>query len=73
MRWVKFLSDRIFWNLNYVSKKNGMETVHAYTAFFEEGVAACYRRLLPMMGLGLLARDSVTRVPHLATHVLVGY
>jgi len=41
-----------------------METVHAYTAFIEEGIATCYMRLLPMMGLGLVARDSVTRVPH---------
>jgi hypothetical protein len=47
--------------------------VHACTTFFEEGVATCYRRLLSMMGLGLVARDSVTRVPHLVTHVLVGY
>jgi hypothetical protein len=50
-----------------------METVHAYTAFFEEGNATCFRRLLPMMGLGLVARDYVTRVPHLAAHLLVGY
>jgi len=49
-----------------------METVHN-TTFFEEGIATCYRRVLPMMEHGLLARDSVTRVPHLATHVLVGY
>jgi hypothetical protein len=50
-----------------------MGTVHACTAFFEEGIATYYRRLLPMMGLGLVARDSVARVPHLATHVLVDY
>jgi hypothetical protein len=50
-----------------------MGTVHAYTAFFEEDIATCYRRLLPMMGLGLAVRDSVMRVPHLATHVFVGY
>jgi len=35
-----------------------METVHTYTAFFEEGIATCYRRLLPMMGHDLVARVS---------------
>jgi hypothetical protein len=50
-----------------------MGTVHTHTAFFEEGVAAFYSRLLPMMGHGLVARDGVTRVPHLATHALAGY
>jgi hypothetical protein len=47
--------------------------LHTYTAIFEEGIATCYRRLLSMMEHGLVLRDSVTRVPHLATHVFVGY
>lgn len=36
--------------------------MHTYTAFFEEGVVTCQRRLQPMMRHGLVARESVTRV-----------